>query len=660
MNRILFSIFWAFVCLSLFSNNTNYSQPPTATDSIIMNVLNKNLSLNERYAAAISVMYLLPYEDIVTTWMPLIEDAQKEGDDRVPLLLYAQLVDQSRLHLKFDKAKEYLDIAFALGEKTDYNRGLFSIHQMAGLYYHDIQDKEKAHDYYYKAIEYAEKEGDLSGIIIFKLLHLISFEYSIDPDTTAFKTILDRMLHYKTELNDPSVDALYHLSQGRHYYVIANLLSEEGKEDPEYLRLKESAIDSVVMHTLKGIDIMNNEDVSELMNTYTERQHFLNASYSRLAQIELKRQAPDYNKSLEYVHLAEAFVNEANPVTNWNTSITKMNIYYHLKDYPQVITEALLAIEQLEILATDTISAKRYDIAFKDTYSLLSKAYAESDDYPNAYKYLALEKKYTDQLYKTEKFEITKELETQYDVKLKEQEITALNEENKNRKQVQLLSLGIAISLGVILVITTFLARQRRRATLKDAEEAKLKVRLKEEEARLSEMEKYEALSAIYLKDLEIYGKDTELIQLQKTKEALDEEIKHYSEKLKAYEEEKKSKNTDFKPILAEGIVNELTVLVTKRIDHAKFQEKYLMELSAVNDLFISQVQKMSGGLLSSVFTKYCILFAIQMDMKDIANCLSVEMRTAYMARYRLKKKFNLKAEDDLDVFLRSLLKQGI
>ena len=95
------------------------------------------------------------------------------------------------------------------------------------------------------------------------------------------------------------------------------------------------------------------------------------------------------------------------------------------------------------------------------------------------------------------------------------------------------------------------------------------------------------------------------------------------------------------------------------KLIHKKLSKKseYIDLLKRIDGQYITTLKNAYAGNLSIPYIKYCICFAIGMEIGEFSECFSIEQSSVHMVRYRLKKKFGLNNNEDLDVFLRRLHK---
>ena len=158
---------------------------------------------------------------------------------------------------------------------------------------------------------------------------------------------------------------------------------------------------------------------------------------------------------------------------------------------------------------------------------------------------------------------------------------------------------------------------------------------------------------------LEKYEKEFESIkntvsQLQIENEELYTQINEYEQRINEYNLtiEKQHDKVINEATLNNLLLEDIVKLVNKKLPKKR---EYVELLDRVDVKFISTLKSLHDENLSIPYIKYCICFAIGMDIGDVSECFSIEQSSVHMARYRLKKKFGLNNHDDLDVFLRSL-----
>jgi len=211
--------------------------------------------------------------------------------------------------------------------------------------------------------------------------------------------------------------------------------------------------------------------------------------------------------------------------------------------------------------------------------------------------------------------------------------------------------LGITIFF-IILIIRLKKQNLNHQIALIEAEqkEAKLQLRLQEEQTVKTQLERYSVLSDFHLKEMELIGKSKEIEHLRKDKETLDKEVERYRQKVEAYEkmlEKEKDDNSDTLNVIVEDIRR----LVNKQ-PPSDIHNDYLHQISRINKSFIEFLRDKSDDSLSISYLKYCVCFAIGMSISDVTKFFCIEQSSVHMIRYRLRKKIRIGNDDDLDMFI--------
>lgn len=81
--------------------------------------------------------------------------------------------------------------------------------------------------------------------------------------------------------------------------------------------------------------------------------------------------------------------------------------------------------------------------------------------------------------------------------------------------------------------------------------------------------------------------------------------------------------------------------------------EDIKMQIQELHPTFFNQLSDKAVQKLTALDLKYCAYIYLQMTTKQIAQVLHVEPQSVRMFKYRLKQKFGLGKDVDLEVFLR-------
>lgn len=255
----------------------------------------------------------------------------------------------------------------------------------------------------------------------------------------------------------------------------------------------------------------------------------------------------------------------------------------------------------------------------------------------------------------------TRELEYLYNTEKEERKIEQLKITHANQVRATTLLIFIVILLvsAIALLCAWFYtvnkSAKRRSVLLKtEKEEVELNLKIQERQAVQVDLEKYEVLADYRLKEIELEGKNKAMEQLLKDKDELDRQIEAYTQKINTFEQSntKKQEQLVCEEPFTNIIIDDIVKLIHKKIPK---KEEYSGRIKNINGHFISAIKNSYNGNLSVPYIKYCICFAIGMEISDVSECFSIEQSSVHMVRYRLKKKFGLDNNADLDVFLRRL-----
>ncbi|NGM65653.1 hypothetical protein [Sphingobacterium sp. SGR-19] len=229
-------------------------------------------------------------------------------------------------------------------------------------------------------------------------------------------------------------------------------------------------------------------------------------------------------------------------------------------------------------------------------------------------------------------------LEIQYETEKKDQQLKLLREREGFRKKQNYLYGGIAVALlfGLIFMFASY--------------HFKLKYSIEREKQLVREKEDAEHQSALQLKiEKEEQARlraEQELLHLKRQqleKEALANSliIEHKNDMLKQIQGKIQDGDAaDVKKLLKEEML--------LRADF----EDVKMQIQQLHPTFFNQLTEKAVQKLTALDLKYCAYIYLQMTTKQIAQALHVEPQSVRMFKYRLKQKFGLGKDVDLEKFL--------
>ncbi len=158
------------------------------------------------------------------------------------------------------------------------------------------------------------------------------------------------------------------------------------------------------------------------------------------------------------------------------------------------------------------------------------------------------------------------------------------------------------------------------------------------------------------------YAKSRE-IQLAKQKEAEQEimELKHQQLQKEALAnnliiEHKNDMLKQIKTKIQEGDSSQLKKLLKEENLLSADFEDIKWQIQQLHPNFFQQLMDKSTQKLTQLDLKYCAYIYLQLSTKQIAQVLHVEPQSVRMFKYRLKQKFGLPKESDLENFLQELV----
>lgn len=215
-------------------------------------------------------------------------------------------------------------------------------------------------------------------------------------------------------------------------------------------------------------------------------------------------------------------------------------------------------------------------------------------------------------------------------LKARENELQA-NFDQKKLFFVLALSLVIIVALiiGLRLVITSKSVQQgkieRELADLalqnSELKEEKLQMKLKNKRQDLTEL----SAQLLIMRNLS-----------KETKERLNE--------IKAMEHEDQLRE-----------LKNLTNLFSRNVNEGKIKNLLQQHLDEVNNDFYNKLEELAQGNLTKGELEVCALQKLKLEDKQIADLRGTTLNAVQVARYRIRKKLDLKKEEMLDIFLSNI-----
>ncbi len=583
----------------------------------------------------------------------LLHQLQNCSIDTTKVILLNEL-SQFYIYTEIENTKFYADSALNLATSTGFKKGIAAANNLLGIYYLFTSDLPKSIQYFTAALELsnAEKFTKIQGGcynnlgIIYREIKAYdkalenfygALKLATDIHDTIFsiKAVLNiATLHRHMENAEQALKHLYEtekicmqqqdtLLMGNYYHEIGAVYNSIGKNVEALKYFKKAYGYFQQMNSWYNISVTST---------------FLGTLYKDLGNLDL---AIDYyNKGYE---IYEKLNNKLPMVKN----LMEMAEVYRLqKRYKKSKEYAKRAI----LLANELNNILKLD----DAYQTLRKIAEVQNDYKTAYKYSLLEKEISDSIYNSDRNKQIENLEILYETEKKEKEIEILKkdtiildkESNMRKMQRNVAGAGAVVFMLLLIMAGNRLKLRRR---LFEQKEAKLlaESKYKEEEA-LRREEELQATAEINKLNAEIIQEELDHRNREITSSAL--YVAQKNEILSTLS----TKLDELKGVVKPENKKELTKLkrlIKENIELDDDWENFKLHFEKVHPSFFENLADKFPELTSNE-QKTCAYLRMNLSSKEIARLLNITPKSTQMARYRLKKKFNLSAEDDLQTFI--------
>lgn len=232
------------------------------------------------------------------------------------------------------------------------------------------------------------------------------------------------------------------------------------------------------------------------------------------------------------------------------------------------------------------------------------------------------------------------ELEAKYEAAKKERNIIRLRAERKAQKDKEVKLLIVFISIVIILVLVVIGVLQKRKKDKKIFEQKQLvsqkQKALTEAELEKSKLKENELKNEIQYKSKQLTTHALNMMQKNTLMQEILDEIELLGKK-----------GADYK-----NSFNKLKLLIKRNLRSEKDWELFKHYFEDVNKTFYEELAKINNDLTTNDL-KLCALLKLNMNIKESASVLNIEPASVKTARYKLRKKLNLKPEEDLVEFIR-------
>ncbi|KIO75649.1 LuxR family transcriptional regulator [Pedobacter lusitanus] len=270
----------------------------------------------------------------------------------------------------------------------------------------------------------------------------------------------------------------------------------------------------------------------------------------------------------------------------------------------------------------------------------LSHIAEKRGDKAAALNYLKQYMQFNKEAFDEEKINSIQRVEAQYQAEKKEQEITFLHQEAAFTKKMNLFYIMLGLT-GIAALL--FLLRSYN---------YKLKASVRKQ--KLVDQEKAAAELRAQLKEAEATQLQTEQVLLKERQERLQKELLAGTLQIEEKNEllQLLSGKVDSESHLSVDEQIKKIVNQQKRMD--KDFEELKTDFFETNPVFFERLQQKANHTLTRLDLKYCSYILMGLSNKEVSSRLGIEPKSIRMARYRIKQKFGLDKEENLDNFIRS------
>lgn len=553
----LLSVFLFLFCYVVAVN----AQDDTVQYDSIMNLMkDKTIPLMERYYMTGDIAYL-SREHQIAVLKQLIPEAKEVEDKAVVTRLYSIVAMFENQLGDMAEAKNYLDSAFMNKGKFENNNIAGMMHYIAGIYYSDKNQMEKAHENYYQAADYFNRNA-VKPAILTEIYYDLSIIYSMWKDDEGLNDLSEAMKDLPVDF--PFQQILKLTIKAKYFYALY--------QNEHRMNL----LDSVTKYNQEAFEVYtsteNPYDVGYVISDNYLHQAVV---YSEAGKIKEAEQCFETGKKL---------MNPKKIDANVSLSYVSGVIAYYQADYE--LAEQHLQDGLHELKKMNEEQEVDYYHSLIDFYTLLAKVYEKQELYNKALEAARNSLKYETRLFDKNSSKTIQKLRAQYSLDEKERvvkQLTAINEKNKwiNILSVTLIVLAL---ITIVLLLIRYRSRQR-------IHEGMLQIaKLKQQETELT----------VELQKAKLEEREREFQAL--VHEAQQRKVQYYLEGLEV-ERNRLAKE------LHDNVSNELLAIKMKIADGTSSREEVLDTLQALQ----TEVRGISHDLMPPVF-KYASLSEILQD----------------------------------------------
>ena len=510
------------------------------------------------------------------------------------------------------KAMEYIEIYSQIPlVKTDSVKKCY-IYNSKGLCYEMMGDYSKALEYDFKSLKLAKKIKDTVKIAYSNTnIGLVYFyqSHQYEESIKYFKA----SLFYFTKLGDIKEIAGNYTNIGLAYKMLNNIDSAIYYHYKALNAIKSIPINNADLERRLALVYSNLATDMQIINKLDSSLYYLEKSISLIEKNNMRYELVEVNYSLGFIYDKKGDLEKA--------------IHY---------TEKALDIAK-------ELGLQAYEMKY---YKILAEAYSRQNKYSKAFDYMLMHSNLSDSINSEETRNKLTQLQAKYDDDIKQEQIEKLELNSKvdKLKLKTTIYISIIIILFALAVMIALFIKQKKDKQLAIEKD---KVHEKEKLLAASEREKAESIQNELKMEIEYKNKEltSHALNMMKKNKLLQElNLSIDSFRKKANNEQ----STELKKIKRE---------INRFLKSDKDWELFKLYFEQVNENFFENL-KVINPELSINDMRLCALVKLNMNIKESASVLNIAPNSIKSARYRLRKKLELKPDEDLYEFVQNVGKK--
>lgn len=337
---------------------------------------------------------------------------------------------------------------------------------------------------------------------------------------------------------------------------------------------------------------------------------------SALAHIcELQLSIEQAENILPYINQADSIYKELNDINNIFRMLS-IRTFYNIqsKNYEAADTNSLELIQLAE-----SYNNERFKI---DAYRLRSQLLEASDNWEDALTYYRKYRVLKDSLNNEDLQHELANLEVKFETSEKQRKLDLMKKQKEldDKRQIIYYSIGVSAILLLVLIIVVIVFINRQRILKNEQQKLQLKQEIERNQAEIDQKNR------------------------QLTSKAL-----HLSERHELLEEILTITKDD-----PQNGLDQIKRKVKSKLNSESDWEEFRIYFEELNPDFFTKVKAIKPELTDREL-RLLALIKIGLNIREVANLLHIESNSVKVARYRLKKKFELDTDDSLEAFVNRL-----